>query len=566
MHKIFLVLYLTGVFSLSANAQGNLTDFFSGTDSFFKKYVAENSVNYAAVKQDPASLNALLTTIEQTKYKALDPAIRKAFLINTYNILVVKQIIDNYPLSSSQNVKGFYDKTTFNVGSEQLTLNHIENVILRPEYQDARLHFVLVCGAKGCPPIIPGAYFPSKLDEQLDEQTRRAMNDPYFTKVQSFRNTLELSEIFKWYKEDFTKNGQTEVDFINKYRKSAVPADLKIAYYSYDWSLNDTKSLGQASASSPASPAAKDSRFDSGKSNAQIYTPSVLLRQDQIEVKMFNNIYTQKNWFNPEGNHSRLNQRQTFYTGQIQLLYGVSASGRINAGFDVNIKGVRYDDDRNSSFLEVLSTERTPQSRMALSSFGPKVKIAPIESLDHFSIQSAFWIPVAHGTEQSPWLDYERYIWWNQFFYDHTFGDQFQVFTEADALFRFSKDHTRDHQITTPLSLFTSYFPTNKTTLYGMVQYAPTWTEEADNQDEIDDIRAQNMNLPGDQQLAVPNSTFGHHLNSNWNDGTYFVQAGVGGKYQITKSLEIELLYTNFFDGKNAGAGETFNVGFRYLR
>ena len=153
---------------------------------------------------------------------------------------MIKSVIDNYPLKSPVDVNGFFDKTKHSVGGKKVTLNDIEHKLLRGQFNDARFHFVLVCAGLGCPPIIAQAYMPTTLDKQLDTQTRIALNNDNFIKVNAKKKRVELSEIMKWYKEDFTQNGN-EIDFINKYRKEKIAAKSKISYYPYDWRLNEAK-------------------------------------------------------------------------------------------------------------------------------------------------------------------------------------------------------------------------------------------------------------------------------------------------------------------------------------
>ena len=132
---------------------------------------------------------------------------------------------------------GFFDGIKYKLGGEKITLNDIEHKLLRKEFNDARIHFVLVCGAKGCPPLISDAYSPESLNEQMTKQTKNAMNGDYFIKVDSKKKRVYGSEILKWYKDDFTKNG-SEIDFINGYRDNAIPDNFKLSYYSYNWELN----------------------------------------------------------------------------------------------------------------------------------------------------------------------------------------------------------------------------------------------------------------------------------------------------------------------------------------
>ena len=70
----------------------------------------------------------------------------------------------------------------------------------------------------------------------MEQQTIKALNDSSFIRVSE--KNVALSEIFKWYNKDFVKKGQSEIDFLNKYRNNKIPQDAKVTYYSYDWRLN----------------------------------------------------------------------------------------------------------------------------------------------------------------------------------------------------------------------------------------------------------------------------------------------------------------------------------------
>ena len=111
----------------------------------------------------------------------------------------------------------------------QVTLNQIENELLRAKFpKESRFHFVLVCAGLGCPPIIKKAYRPTTLNEQLKEQTEKAINNPKFIRVKG--NEVKVSQIFEWYKGDFEKVGGV-VEFINTYRTPKIPVNSQVDYY-----------------------------------------------------------------------------------------------------------------------------------------------------------------------------------------------------------------------------------------------------------------------------------------------------------------------------------------------
>jgi len=228
------------LYSLSTYSQ-NSSAFFNKADVFFSSYVCNGLVNYEAIENNPESLTELIALSNTISLDDLDLITQKAFWINLYNIITIKNVIENYPIKSPLDVIGFFDTKKHEVGKEKLTLNDIENNKIRAKYDDARIHFVLVCAGLGCSPIKNSAYLPENLDSQLEMQTRLALNNPKFIQLNEKRKKVAVSEIFKWYLNDFAAKESKLIDYINIYREEKIPTDYKITYYSYDWSLNKLK-------------------------------------------------------------------------------------------------------------------------------------------------------------------------------------------------------------------------------------------------------------------------------------------------------------------------------------
>jgi hypothetical protein len=129
------------------------------------------------------------------------------------------------------------------VEGRELTLNDIENEIIRPEFAEPRIHFALNCAAVSCPPLRVGAYVGSRLDAQLEEQTRAFLGDPARNGLDE-RGRLRLSKILDWYEEDFEKDGDL-VDWVRPYvpALAALPADadVDVKFHDYDWALNEAR-------------------------------------------------------------------------------------------------------------------------------------------------------------------------------------------------------------------------------------------------------------------------------------------------------------------------------------
>lgn len=233
MKHIFFLIILFSSFSYAQDT----SDFFDASDDFFKQYVSNGRVKYAEIKQNRNDLDELLNLAKRVKVSTDEPNVYKAFWINAYNIAVINGIVTQYPVKSPMDIDGFFNSKPHSLGQKSVTLDEIEKTFLLGRFHDeARFHFVLVCAAEGCPPIIAEAYRPEILEKQLQQQTAEAMNSSEFVKIE--KGKVLFSELMKWYEKDFTAENSNLIDFANKYRKTPISADLKVEFFDYNWELN----------------------------------------------------------------------------------------------------------------------------------------------------------------------------------------------------------------------------------------------------------------------------------------------------------------------------------------
>ena len=224
----------TGLYKLQQD------DFYIAATKLLQAHVEEGLVNYKALQQEKAKLQRLVQQISSYNLQHAPASERKAFYLNAYNLLVLQQVLAHYPIKSVMEVPGFFDKQLFRVAGEKLTLNQLEKQKLMVPFKDARVHFALVCAAKSCPPLPDRAYIPAQVEEQLEAQAKRALQDPSFIKVRPEEKKVLLSEIFKWYKADFIQQAPSIPAYINRFRSYALPPGYTFRYYTYNWGLNDS--------------------------------------------------------------------------------------------------------------------------------------------------------------------------------------------------------------------------------------------------------------------------------------------------------------------------------------
>jgi hypothetical protein len=500
--------------STALTAQVELERFFQDADKFLKTHVEDNNVNYATAKND-VQLMSLINRIGSIDLRHQDAVTQKAFRINAYNLLVIYQITAAYPLESVQDISGFFDEKKHLVAGQLMTLNRLEREAILSD-GDPRSHFVLVCGAVDCPPIINTAYRPITLELQLNNQTYKSLNDSIFIRVSTKENKVELSQIFNWYSDDFGKNKSERLAFINSFRESKLNEDVSLGYYGYDWSLNEVKTLESTAGVIKSS---------SGN-NAIRYVVSSTIPKGNTETKIFNNLYTQSFGDEPDGN------RSTFFTSQISSLYGVSNT--FNAGIELRYRRV-LNSGLPSSSTDVFRAN-DDQFRQGITTIGPKIRWAPVPKWGNFSIQSTLWIPLEkdlegiydQGENNKIYADWNSPTFWTQIFNDFSLGSNFSLFTEVDFLWEDLGGNEDDfNRISTPATLILSYFPNPKTTLSALGGFSPYYLDEFD----------------------------------------YFYQAGAGLKYQFNRKFELEFLYTHFRNQSllaDNGKASTLNFGIRF--
>ncbi len=238
MRKTVILLLLT-VLATGAFAT-KLEVYFNNSDAFFKKYVKNGRVNYAGVKQHLSEVESLISDASRMSLAVAPNNRNKAFFINAYNLIVIRNIAKRYPITSTKSLPGFFDKKKYEVAKTYYTLDEIEYYCLRRPYKDNRIHFALNFGAKGDPKLPNYAFRPEKLEKQLDMRTMIAVNSEAFIKVNSESKLVSVSKMFEDHKADFNKGEETTLSFINKYRKAdkQIPADYTLDYYPYNFTLN----------------------------------------------------------------------------------------------------------------------------------------------------------------------------------------------------------------------------------------------------------------------------------------------------------------------------------------
>ena len=256
-----LILAAAMLLSLAAQAQPDAS--YTVWDSLLKKHVRwlpdnkQSRVDYAGFKADRAELKKVLdafSALSKSEFDAWAKPQQMAFLINAYNAFTVELILTKYPdLKSIKDLGNFikspWQKKFFKLLGEERHLDWIEHEQLRPNYADPRVHAAVNCASIGCPALRDEVFTAAKLDAQLEDGMQRFMADRTRNRVKG--GALEVSSIFKWFREDWEKGhrGFSKIeDLFAKYAAQLTddPGEqarlkaksLAVSHLDYDWSLN----------------------------------------------------------------------------------------------------------------------------------------------------------------------------------------------------------------------------------------------------------------------------------------------------------------------------------------
>ena len=206
-----------------------------------------NRVRYAQVDTaDREALQAYIERLQQVPVAMLSRDEQIAYWLNLYNAVTVQLILDAYPVRSIRRLGGAFspgpwDDPVVTVDGVELSLNDIEHRIIRPIWQDPRIHYVVNCASIGCPNLYPQAITADNWQQAFEESAFDYIRHPRGVRFDG--STLVLSSIYDWYVEDFDGSLDGVLEHLGGYLPAEQAARVRShsgrVRYEYDWSLNE---------------------------------------------------------------------------------------------------------------------------------------------------------------------------------------------------------------------------------------------------------------------------------------------------------------------------------------
>lgn len=239
-------------------------------DDVLDVYVRDGLVYYQALRADRGKLYRYVASLDTpeviTAYERWNRDQRAAFWLNAYNALVLKTVVDHYPIrglasgypsSSIRQIPGAFERIPHRAAGRSLTLDAIEKMALA-EFHDPRLYLALGRGAIGSPRLRSEAFTGDRLETQLNDVATECPMRAECILINSTANQIAVTMVVGWHEAEFTAAYATPaigfpsrspieravLAFIQPHllttERNFLDKDgFRVTYSEFDWTLND---------------------------------------------------------------------------------------------------------------------------------------------------------------------------------------------------------------------------------------------------------------------------------------------------------------------------------------
>ena len=214
---------------------------------------AHGEVDFPALADDRADLDRYVRHVADTPLDTLrDDDARLAHLINGYNALSMFNVLAlGIPTThAGLNKVTFFYLRELEIGGRSMSLYAFENDVIRPfarARRDPRVHFALNCSALSCPVLPRRPFTGAAIDAELEAATVAFFARPQNLRVDDATRTVWLNEILDFYPSDFVPvPAASLIDYVGRYASRPVPADYRVRFTPYDWTIANQRRARRA--------------------------------------------------------------------------------------------------------------------------------------------------------------------------------------------------------------------------------------------------------------------------------------------------------------------------------
>jgi hypothetical protein len=223
-------------------------------DRLLKQYVVShpsgiNRVRYQDIRvEDQKLLKNYLQTLQGLPISSYNRKEQQAYWINLHNAFTVDLVLSRFPVASIRDInispgllaRGPWGAKLVSVEGEKLSLDDIEHRILRPIWQEERIHYAVNFASLGSPNLQPAAYTGENTEALLDKGAKEFIN--HERGVALTGGKLKVSSIYIWFQDDFGGGAEGLMEHWLNFANPALAGALEKYQgglsHDYDWRLN----------------------------------------------------------------------------------------------------------------------------------------------------------------------------------------------------------------------------------------------------------------------------------------------------------------------------------------
>ena len=237
-------------------------------DQILDQYVRDGFVYYAALQAERRAFDRHVASLAERPagFDAWSEARRLAYWLNGYNALVLRTVIDHYPIrgtsaefpeDSVMQIPGVFSGREHRIAGRRLTLQAIEDELVAA-FGDPRAHLALGRGAVGSPRLRSEAFSDDRLEAQLQAVVADFATTPHHVTLDRAGDEVVVSAVLGWRAEQFatlagaggadgTSRSPIERALVALISPALFPSErafltrntFRLRYRDFDWRLND---------------------------------------------------------------------------------------------------------------------------------------------------------------------------------------------------------------------------------------------------------------------------------------------------------------------------------------
>lgn len=209
---------------------------FGETQTFFSSESPSGLYHYENLSHHQPKIDTIIAHYLQINIDDVSTNFRKAYFLNLYELLFMKQLANHYPTHYVTDINNFFTQKVISLESKEYSLNTLRIEKIKPLFKQPDYLLLIPYGGYSDHNFDGTAFKEIDFESQKSRKLTSILNHPSYIRVKPKSKLILLPELFRWFKGEF-KNEQDIRAFINTYKTSPLPASYAIQYYPWSWKI-----------------------------------------------------------------------------------------------------------------------------------------------------------------------------------------------------------------------------------------------------------------------------------------------------------------------------------------